>query len=101
MGMNFRGNFHDSKSTLWCHIHDRIMSLPDGCALVCDSAFVTLRKLKGKIVELKEITLEHVKERTDKEKALNHIQQCDEWGNNVLIGEFSRLRVKILTNNLK
>ena len=77
------------------------MALPDGFVVVCDSAFMTSGKLKGKIVKLKETNLENGDERTDKDKALTHIRQCAEWDNNVLTESFRRLRVKIPTSNLK
>ena len=54
------------------------MALLDGRSLVCDSVFVTSRKLKSKINTLKETTLEDGEERMDKYQALTHVQQCAE-----------------------
>ena len=77
------------------------MALPDGSVVVCDSTFMTSGKLKGKIIKLKETTIENGEERSEKDNALIHIRQCAEWGNNVLTRSFRRLRVKIPIENLK
>ena len=37
--VNYPGNFHDSKLSLWAKIHDQIVDMPDGFIIVCDSAF--------------------------------------------------------------
>ena len=99
--VNLPGNFHDSKSTLWCRIYNHIMDLPDGYIVVCDSAFMTSGSLENKLIKLKETTLEDGQERSEKDMVLTHIRQCAEWGNNVLTGVFRRLRVKLPTDNLK
>ena len=77
------------------------MALLDGRSLVCDSVFVTSRKLKSKINKLKETTLEDGEERMDKYQALIHVQQYAEWGNEFLTVVFRRICIKIPTNNLK
>ena len=98
---NLHGNFHDSKSTLWCYAHDHVMALCDGHVLVCDSAFVTSEKLKGKMVKLKETTLEDGEEIMDEDKALTCTRKCTEWSSEILTRSFRRLRVKIPTDDLK
>lgn len=32
--------------------------------------------------------------------ALTHLRQCSEWGNQVLVGVFRRLKVKLETDNI-
>ena len=100
-GVNFPGNFHDSKSTLWCYAHDHAMDLPNGCVLACDSAFVTSKQLKGKIVKLKETTLEDGEKRMDEDKALTYTWKCAEQSSDILTRSFRRIRVNIPTDNLK
>ena len=92
-GVNLPGNFHDSKSTLWCHIYDHISDLPDGYKVVCDSAFSTGGRMKDKLVKLKENTNNNDENKNDDEheKSLTHLRQCSEWGNNVLVSVFRRL----------
>ena len=100
-GVNLPGNFHDSKSTLWCNIYDHIESLPEGFVVVCDSAFNTGGKLKDKLVKLADAQFDESKEKSEYEKALTHLRQCSEWGNNILTGTFRRLKTKLPTDNLK
>ena len=53
---------------MWCHSCDHTMVLPDGIALVHDSALMTSLKFKGEMVELRGTTLEDGEERTDKDR---------------------------------
>ena len=100
-GVNLPGNFHDSKSTLWCNIYDHIMALPDGYVVVCDSAFNTGGRLKGKLVKLAERKADDNSEKSGYEKSLTHLRQCSEWGNQVLTGAFRCMRTKLPTDNIK
>jgi hypothetical protein len=100
-GVNLPGNFHDSKSTLWCNIYDHIESLPEGFVVVCDSAFNTGGKLKDKLVKLADAQFDETKEKSEYEKALTHLRKCSEWRNNILTGTFRRLKTKLPTDNLK
>jgi hypothetical protein len=100
-GVNLPGNFHDSKSTLWCNIYDHIIGLPEGYVVVCDSAFNTGGLLKTKLVKLKEEKHDENRTKTEYEKSLTHLRQCSEWGNNVLTGAFRRLKTSLPTDNLK
>ena len=75
--VNTPGNFHDSRSTLWCDIYKHVRKLPDGFKIVCDSAFATGGNLEGKILKLKEDSL-CCDEKSDHEKQLTHLRQCSE-----------------------
>ena len=98
--VNTPGNFHDSRSTLWCDIYKHVRKLPDGFKIVCDSAFATGGNLEGKILKLKEDSL-CCDEKSDHEKQLTHLCQCSECGNQVLVGTFRRLKTQLPTDNVK
>lgn len=100
IGLNLPSNFHDSKSTLWCNIYNHIAKLPEGYVVVCDSAFTITSELIGKLLKLKEVDDSDERiTKTEFEKSLIHLQQCSEWGNNVLKGSFRRLKVPLLCHN--
>mmetsp|Transcript_29729 Transcript_29729/g.28588 ORF Transcript_29729/g.28588 Transcript_29729/m.28588 type:complete len:247 (-) Transcript_29729:15-755(-) len=94
-------NFHDSKDTIWCHIYDHIMALPDGYVVVCDSVFATSRKLDGKLLKLKCQERDDIRVRSEEARALTHIRQYSEWGNNDLTGDFRRLKTQLPVDDLK
>ena len=107
-GVNLPGNYHDSKATKWCRIYDHILRLPEPYKVCCDDAFYTQGFLKGKLVKTKErysITIdgevEVTREQTEYDKQLTHLRQASEWGNNVLVGTFRRLKRKLPTDNKK
>ena len=50
------------------------MAILDWCVLVRDSDFMTSDNLSGKIIKLKETTLENVEDRTDKDKGITHVR---------------------------
>ena len=52
--VNTPGNFHHSKSSLWCDIYQHIKKLPDGFKIVCDSDFEQKGALERNIVKLKD-----------------------------------------------
>ena len=98
--VNTPGNFHDSKSSLWCDIYQHIKKLPDGFKIVCDSDFATKGDLEGKIVKLKDDATCY-EDKTEHERQLTHLRQCSEWGNQVLVGAFRRLKTFLPTSNIK
>jgi len=104
VGVNLPGNFHDSKSTLWCHVYDHIAALPDGHIVVCDSAFTCSGDMEGKLYKLKDKKDKDGEwensEPTELDAMLTHIRQCAEWGNNVLTGCFRRLKQRLPTDNV-
>ena len=103
--VNLPGNFHDSKSILWCHVYDHFAALPDGHIVVCDSAFTCSGDMEGKLYKLKDKKDKDGEwensEPTELDAMLTHIRQCAEWGNNVLTGCFRRLKQRLPTDNVK
>ena len=74
VGVNLPGNFHDSKSTLWCAIYEHIANLPDGYIVVCDSAFTTSGNLTGKLCKLKEVDSTDIRvPKTEYKQLLTHL----------------------------
>lgn len=115
-GLNFPGNFHDSKSAVWSNVYEHIADLPTGFKVACDSAFYTRGKLSGKLVKLKkknEFDFEDDrdgdgdgdgdKQKTHAEKehgaSLTHLRQVSEWGNGSLLKVFKRLNLPLVCSN--
>lgn len=97
--VNPPGNFHDSKSSMYGNLYSHIKKLPDPYKIVCDSAFYTQGKMKGKLVKTKEYVEDEVP--SDRDATLTHLRQCSEWGNNVLTGVFRRLKNELKTDNVR
>lgn len=97
--VNTPGNYHDSKSALWCKMYEHVALLPHGYKCVCDDAFYTQGELEGKMVKTKE-TFSEGAIPTSHDQSLTHLRQCSEWGNNVLTGVFRRLKTKLPTENI-
>ena len=38
-GVNAPGNYHDSKTALWCNVSKHVKAVPDPYKVACDSAF--------------------------------------------------------------
>ena len=95
--INLPGNFHDSKASMYGHLYDHIEKLPDPFCIVADSAFQSVGSLKDKVRKLDEN--KYGKTKSDEEKALTHLRQGSEWGNNTLVGCFRRLKNRLPTNN--
>ena len=51
--VNYPGNFHNSKSSLWGNIYNHMIAILVDLIVVCDSAFETRGNLKRKLVKLK------------------------------------------------
>jgi hypothetical protein len=73
VGVNLPGNFHDSKSTMFCYIYNHIMALPNGYMVICDSAFMTSGRLEDKLIKLKDTTLKDGEKRSEVDKTQTHI----------------------------
>ena len=98
--VNAPGSFHDSKSTLLCHIYNHIQKIPDGYRIVCDSAFTIVGSLKGRILKLDDKAIKF-SDKSKYEKQLRHLHQYSEWGNQVLVGTFRRLKTCLPTCNVR
>jgi hypothetical protein len=98
-GVNAPGSFHDSRTSWWCNIYSHFLEIPDGFKCVCDDAFCTSGDLAGKLVKTKEEFKEGFM-RGIYDQSLTHLRQCSEWGNNILTGNWRRLRTKLPTDNV-
>ena len=100
--VNLPGNFHDLKSTKWGGMYNHIGKLPVPYKVCCDDAFYTKDFLEGKLVKTKERYIEGEQNvRDGYDQSLTHLRQASEWGNNVLVGTFWRLKKKLPTDNKK
>ena len=72
--------------TIYARLYNHIRNLPDPFRIVADSAFQATGRLKNKIKKVDENKFGRNK--TNEEKALTHLRQCAEWGNNTLTGCF-------------
>ena len=97
--INLPGNFHYSRSPWWCNLYKHFEALPAPYKCVCDDAFYTGGSMSGKLVKTNERFLEN-SPRSSYDQSLTHLRQCSEWGNNILMGCWRRLRTKLPTNNV-
>ena len=97
--INMPGSFHDSKQhfmQLCTHIAD----LPDPLCMMCDSTFQTRGKLGGTKFKSKFLDKDKA-EINERDASLTHLRQCSEWGNQVLVGVFWHLKIKLETDNIQ
>ena len=75
--VNYPGNFHDSRSTLWSNIYNHMATIPDGFKCACDSAFYTGGRLADKLVKTNEEFVEGMA-RSEYDSQLTHLRQASE-----------------------
>ena len=74
-------------------MYNHIGKLPALYTVCCYDALYTKDFLEGKLVKTKEQYIEGEQNvRDGYDQSLTHLRQASEWGNNVLVGTFWRLK---------